>query len=105
VNKKEAATPNVPNLVAIARFFGVALSWLTGECDSRNGLPPSHWLVDLDYVEALEAGDESVIADPTKVAAVPIPERAKMMPSADYQRLHQKVMAIVQRHMRERRGS
>jgi transcriptional regulator with XRE-family HTH domain len=90
-NDKDPATPSVPRLVSIARRFDVALSWLVGECDSRNGLPANCWIVDLDYVDAWKRGDRSVLDDESEYLGAPIPPRAKIMTSKEYDRLEREL--------------
>lgn len=96
-NDKLPQTPNVVGLAKLATYFDVATDYLLGKVDSRHGLPASYWLVDLDYVDAVTNGDRSVLDDPDQHPAVPIPRRAKLMSSNDYEKL--------KRRMRKERGA
>lgn len=78
------AFPPADRLVILARELGVCLDYLCGVSEAMNGLPPGHWLVDLDAIDSPSPGREY---------AYPIPSRARICSYQEMQQMIDKATA------------
>lgn len=90
---------NAPPADAIARLaehWQVTADYLCGITDFPERLPPGMWVVDLDYVEALERldGSHQHLGDQ---GAFAVPPRAQLMSSVEYQALARRLGPLIER--------
>lgn len=86
--ENDASSPNAEELARLARHFSCTTDYLCGLTDSQSPLPPDHWLVDLEMVDAIRNESFPPHLDPgTHGYYVAVPRRHAVLSSAEFARL------------------
>lgn len=81
--RDDPTDPGLSGVRRLAEFFGCTVDYLVGLRDHQQPLQPGDWLVDLDVLDRIAAGEKPV----GEADGVPIPPRHRIVTSTEYARL------------------
>lgn len=76
-----SSEPTASGIRRLAEYFGCTADHLVGLSTSPRPVPPGYWIVDLDIVDKVRAGQR---IPPGHTRGCAVPERYDVMPSAEY---------------------